>query len=151
MSDYWSAAHPCRYCGADSNVSHVDTCPNYGIVDAAGIPTPAQPHDGSYADRLAPYDPNRPGDWSRASRATRSGFVAEVRESVLAMIRDRVLEELALEDLPADHPIRQEVARLTVALALAEGRVARAVEALDQDAPVWTDSLEAQLLDILTR
>lgn len=58
------------------------------------------------------------------------------------------LNTLTLVDLPPDHPIRQENARLTVRLALAEGRVQQALERLEREAQrSWRRDRVGQLLE----
>lgn len=50
--------------------------------------------------------------------------------------------------LPPDHPIRQEHARLTVALTLAEGRIATTLDHLDREAVTWPrSSAPGQLIE----
>lgn len=58
------------------------------------------------------------------------------------------LRTLTLEDFAPDHPIRQENARLTVRLALAEGRVQQALERLEREAQhSWRHDRFGQLLE----
>lgn len=44
MSEHWSkdGLH-CIHCGADSNLSHIPSCPNYGLYDNDGNPIPVFP------------------------------------------------------------------------------------------------------------
>lgn len=39
----WSKEDPCTYCGATSNTSHTEICPNEGLFDKYGRPAPHLP------------------------------------------------------------------------------------------------------------
>lgn len=141
---------PCRYCGADSHTHHVPACRDYGLFTADGIPTPAVPTSEELSLRDLGRAAGHPDPEPGACPACGQREDAPLAEVSLDL---RYRAGLVLEDLPADHPIRQEVAKLTTRLALAEGKIQTATAVLEGAGGHYAAQIDAvaMALEILRR